>query len=334
MRFRVIDAESKIVGASRDLAALQRTFALRARESFAQLAKGPFERDRVTQWDFGDLPERVAISHGEFLLSGYPALSAEGDGVALRVFQRPAIAATAHRAGLRRLFAIRLAETVKHVRRSLPGMQALALKLTFLGSADALRDDIIAAAIDRVCIDDDHPSRTKEAFERRAELGRGKLAGAAEEIASRVGAVLTAYQAAVRFIPDVTAAGSPWPEIRDHLGRLVYSGFVSRTPAARFSDLERYLKAVALRVERIRHNPAKDRERTAQIAPLWQKYVALADATRGTGAEVEELERYRWLLEEWRVSLFAQELRTAEPVSEKKLAEQWSRVTNVGARLP
>jgi ATP-dependent helicase HrpA len=331
MRFRVLDDENKIVGASRDLGSLQRTFARRALESFARLGKGRFERDRLTAWDFGDLPERAEIPHGSFTLVGYPGLSAEGDGVALRVFADAAIAATAHRRGLRRLFAMRLGETAKSVRRNLPGIQALSLKFALLGGGDALRDDIMAAAVDRVCFGDDEPIRTRDAFERAAEQARGQLAAAAADITTRVASVLTAHQAATRFLPNAGASTSaPWPEIRDHLARLVYPGFISETPGARLADLERYLKAVAIRVERLRQNPAKDRERAAQIAPLWQQYVALADAERDIPNA--EMERYRWLLEEWRVSLFAQELRTAEPVSEKKLAEQWAKATSANAR--
>lgn len=205
----------------------------------------------------------------------------------------------------------------------------MSLQLAMLCSADDLRDDIVTAAIDRLCIGDGPVPRDQATFERRADDARGKLAGAADEICARLLPILGQYQEIARILANLApslASGAPWKGVREHVTRLVYPGFVSNTPPARLVHLERYLKAVRLRIERLGQNPAKDRTRELEIAPHWQAYVARSDEERARGAQSPELERYRWLLEEWRVSLFAQELRTAEPVSAKKIAEQWAKV--------
>ena len=329
MAFRVVDVDGRQVARSRELGELQRKLGARARESFVQALESHGERERVTSWDFGDLPAQVAIQQGPFRLPGYPALSAEKDGVALRVYQHPGEAASAHPRGVRRLLAMKLGETTKVVRRQLPGMQAMTVQFALMGSGDALRDDIIEAAIDRACIGDGEPPRSKEAFERCAEQARGKLSGLAGEVCARVAPILAAHQEVARLLQSAASPGgntAPWGEIRDHLARLVYPGFVSDTPWTQLGHLERYLKAARLRIERLRNQPAKDRAREAELLPHWQAYTTRADADKTRGIKSAELERYRWLLEEWRVSLFAQELRTAEPVSAKKIAEQWAKV--------
>ena len=325
MLFRVVDEQGKAVAISRDLGKLEQKLGARARESFIHAAGRRLERDRVTAWDFDDLPEQVAIPHGSFALSGYPALAPEKDGVALRVFQHAGEAAAAHRRGVRRLLAMRLGETKKIVRRNLPGIQAMSVQFALVGSGETLRDDIIAAAVDRACIGDGAPPRTREAFERCAEQARGRLAGLADEVCARVAPILAAYQEVARLLP-ASSSVAPWNEIRDHLARLVYPGFVSDMSWTRLGHLERYLKAARLRIERLRNQPAKDRAREAELAPHWNAYTERADAEKARGTTSSELERYRWLLEEWRVSLFAQELRTAEPVSAKKIEEQWAKV--------
>jgi ATP-dependent helicase HrpA len=325
MQFRVVDEKGSVVGTSRDFDALLEKLGVRARESFGHLPKSGVERDRVTSWDFGDLPRSIEVKHGRFTLSGFPALVAEGDGVAIRVLRAERAAECAHRAGLRRLYTLRLAEVVKYVRRNLPGIQGMTFAFTLIGSADDLKDDLIAAAVDRACIGDGPLVWKAQEFELAADRARGALAEIANELCARVAPILSAYHEAARVLPPKVPK-DPCADAREHLGTLVYRGFVTRTPWARLAHLPRYLRAVQLRVERMRQYPQKDRERAASLAPLVRQYEERAARLAAEGICDAELERYRWLLEEWRVSLFAQELKTAEPVSEKRLAEQWRKV--------
>jgi len=214
---------------------------------------------------------------------------------------------------------------VKHVRRHLPGIQGLCFSFALLGSSDELKDDLMAAAVDRVCIGDAPLVRTAREFERAAEKARGELAGVAAELCDRVAPVLSAYQEVMRGLPRL-ADDNQADEIRAHVATLVYRGFITNTPWPRLPHLPRYFKAIHFRIERMGQAPKKDRERTALLAPLVRQYEERAAGLAKQGVRDAELERYRWLLEEWRVSLYAQELKTAEPISEKRLADQWRRV--------
>ncbi|HEX9296012.1 MAG TPA: ATP-dependent RNA helicase HrpA [Polyangiaceae bacterium] len=325
MFFRVVDESGKTVGTSRDFDALLETLSLRAKEAFERLPTSGMERERLTSWSFGDLPRSILLAHGELTVPGYPALVRENGGVALRVFPTHAAAEQAHRPGLRALYAVRLADVVKHVRRHLPGMQGLSFSFALLGTGDELKDDLMTAAIDRACIADAPLVRTAREFEMFADKGRGELAGVAGELCDRIAPVLAAYQDVMRALPLVTSAHQV-ADIRAHVATLVYPGFITNTPWSRLPHLPRYIKAIQLRIERMRQAPQKDHERAALLAPLVRQYEQRAADLAKQGLRDSELERYRWLLEEWRVSLYAQELKTAEPISEKRLADQWRRV--------
>jgi ATP-dependent helicase HrpA len=320
MYFRVVDESGRVVGGSRDFGALVQSLGVRAFEVFSRLPKGDIEREGLVAWSLGDLPRTVGVAHGHFALTGYPALVDTGKTVAVRVFATEPAAAQAHRSGVRRLYALKLADVVKSVRKSLPGIERMVLWFALLGSGDELKDDILSAAIDRVCIGEEEPVHTAAAFESTAQRARGELVGAARELSLRVEAVLSAYHDVMRAAPGA--------DVRRHVGTLVYKGFVTRTPWSQLPHLARYLKAARLRVERLHRQPDKDREREALVAPLVRQYEERAARLAREGSTDPELERYRWLLEEWRVSLFAQELKTREPISEKRLAEQWSRVVS------
>jgi ATP-dependent helicase HrpA len=329
MHLRVVDADGAVVGTSRDVDALRESLGVRAKETFGRLPKPGFERDHVEAWDFGDLARSIDVAHGSFALRGYPALVEEGESIALRVFSAETAADAAHRVGLRRLYERRLSDVVKHVRRNLPGIQGMCLSYALIGNGDELKDDLISASVDRVCIGDDPPVRTAEAFETSADRARGPLAAAANKLCDRVAPILSAYHEAMRALPPCTPK-DPYADIREHLASLVHPGFITGTPATRLAHLPRYLKGIQLRIERLRRYPQKDRERSALLAPLVRQYHESAARLVSAGVKNPELERYRWLLEEWRVSLFAQELKTAEPVSEKRLADQWQRAQQAG----
>ncbi len=258
----------------------------------------------------------------------FPGLCDERGAISLRIFDSPEAAATAHRAGVRRLLTLRLAETVKQVGRSLPGVKTWALRLSTLGTAKELADEVMLAAVDRACLADRAVPRNEQEFERCVREGRGLLAREAAAISAVLEPISAEYHTIVSTLARGPGAGSSKTaaEIRDHLRRLVYRGFLLQTSWDRLAHYPRYLKAARLRLERLRLDPARDSARAQQIAPLFEAYLARAEQHARTGIVDTELERYRWMLEEWRVSVFAQELKTAEPVSLKRLEDQWTRV--------
>jgi ATP-dependent helicase HrpA len=315
MRFEVIGDQGKVAATSRDLPALQRGLAERAREAFARLPRA-IERDSVTAWDFGDLPEKVDIRQGRVNVVGFPALAVEDGHVALRVFDSGMRAAAEHRDGVASLVAVMLGEVAKSVRRSVSS--ASCLQYAALESADALRNDILRAAILAACVDGREPVRTAAAFAARTRETRGQIAGVAAEIGQHVAEALEAYH---RVLAKGERAKSG-PIMRAHLGRLIYRGFVVATPLEALTKLPRYLKALEIRIERREHNAPKYREKESQIEALFAAY----EKARAERPYDALLEHYRWLLEEFHVFLFAQELVASEVVTEKRLAEAWRAV--------
>ncbi|MFW5857419.1 MAG: ATP-dependent RNA helicase HrpA, partial [Planctomycetota bacterium] len=327
MRFAVTDADDRILESGRDLAALRATFDRMAREQFDTAAKDRWQRDGLTAWDVGDLPERVELGVGGRRCYGYPALVDEGDSVALRLFEDPDRAAPSHRAGVRRLYALAPQARVKGLRKSMPiGQQAGMIFGSLGGSLEGLKDDVLLKAIDHVLLDGQPAIREPLTFERRIEGKRGPLNRAIHELSKSVDAILLDRQATAELfnatdLPDATRA-----DIRSQLRNLAHPTFVLETPFERFADIPRYLKALRARIERARHSPHKDAKKLRRVAPLWEACLERLETARREDSYPPALIRYRWLLEEYRVSVFAQEVGAGEPVSEKRLAELWTEI--------
>jgi ATP-dependent helicase HrpA len=323
MNVRVIDPAGKPIASGRDLDKLQRDLGDQGRRAFAR-ATMPHEKQAAISQDFDSLPVSVEIRHGTSTLTAFPALFDDGGSVSIRHFDTEAAAKDAHRSGVKRLILGELSATFKQVRRTLPGAQALALRFLPLCSGDELRDDILIAAIDRALGIDAAAIRTKADLEAHARRIRGTIGQIADAIALALGAVSVDYQAAVSFLASVR--DPPKAAVEAHIGRLVYKGFVSRTPASKLVHLPRYLRASRLRAERFGNDPALGRARAAEIDARFASYHARLAEHERRGIADPEIERFRWMLEEWHVSLFAQDLKTAEPISKKRLDEQWARV--------
>jgi ATP-dependent helicase HrpA len=327
MNVKVVGNDGQAVATGRDLARLQGEQGERAAETFARLPDGGFERERVTAWDFGELPEQVEFAQDGMRLIGYPALVAEDEHVALRLLESAAKAGAATHAGLRRLYALQVRERIKYLEKNLPGVQTLCLHFAGVGDCAGLKADLVNAILERAFIGDRPLPRTAEEFRRNKDLGMARLQTVANELCGWIGEALAEYHAAVRRLKQANRPA--WlqsvTDIRDQLAGLIYPGFVTATPYDRLRQLARYLKAVERRLAKLELQPARDQSLLAQIAPLWQAYRARTKDGRGdTEPAVTE---FRWLLEELRVSLFAQELKTAVPVSAKRLEKQWAAIT-------
>jgi ATP-dependent helicase HrpA len=262
-------------------------------------------------------------------LRGYPALIAEPDGtLALRVLDSPARAELATRAGLRRLIGWRLGSVFKSLARDLPQFQRMTLHYLGLGTQEQLREDVLNAILDRAFLTDESLPRDQAAFEALLERGRTRLSAARADIGQTAAEILAAYHEVRRMLSGEL---SPvWVEaltdIRDQLAHLIYPGFLSQTPPEWLPHLPRYLRAIAVRLNKLRQSPDKDRQRCGDIIRLWEHCKRQRERDAQRERHDPELIRFRWLLEELRVSQFAQELKTVAPVSVKRLEEQWGRV--------
>ena len=280
---------------------------------------------KYTTWSFGELPELMEISKGGQSLIGFPALVDMGDAVSIEVFDEPDVAAAKNRPGLRRLFALQIKDALKYLEKNIPDMQKMAVAYMQLGSADELKAQIIDVALDRAFLLDPLPN-DEASFKRRTDEGRGRLTLIANEVARLALGVLSEFALAQRKIKDTKNAADATADCTQQLQRLMPKNFLAATPWPQLQHGARYLKAISLRLEKYRADPARDALRLSELKPLEQKYWRLVAERKGqTDARMLE---FRWLLEELRVSFFAQELRTPQPVSVKRLEKAWAQLNH------
>jgi ATP-dependent helicase HrpA len=274
-------------------------------------------------WTFGELPELMELRKGGQTLIGFPALLDRDTHVEVEVFDEPAMAARKHRAGLRRLFALQLREPLKYLEKNLPALRPAEIAYLTLGTAAELRAQVVELALDRAFLGEPLP-HDAASFAHRLEEGRGRLTLIAQEIARSAATILSEYAAAQRKLKEARAPKEAAEDIAAQLARLLPARFLVETPWPQLAHLPRYLKAIVMRLDKLRADPVRDAQRLAELRPLEQRYARrLADRR---GAPDSRLDDYRWLLEELRVSLFAQELRTPQPVSVKRLDKAWAQV--------
>jgi len=312
MNWRVMDEAGRQVGIGRDLAALKRELAPQAQAALRE----DEDLERHTGWAVGDLPELLEMQRGGSTLIGYPALVDAGDAVTLQVFDSPEKAREEHRGGVRRLLAIAFRDRVRDLERTLAKDVALG----------PLKADVITAALERTFLAESLPM-TQADFARRLDEGRSRFSLIAQEIA-RTAAGILAEKAALE--KKLNGAAKAFPKntegIREQVNRLLAPGWLARHPWERLQHLPRYLKAASLRLDKLRADPARDARLAAELAALEVPFRRELAARARYGAPDATLEQFGWLLEELRVSLFAQELKTPVPVSAKRLAKLWQTV--------
>ncbi|MEY3611608.1 MAG: ATP-dependent helicase HrpB [Pseudomonadota bacterium] len=291
----------------------------------ATAAPKPLAPQRYTAWTFGELPELMEISKGGQTLIGFPALVDVQDAVTIEVFDEPDVAATKNRAGLRRLFALQIKDALKYLEKNIPDLQKMAVAYMPLGTADELKTQIIDVALDRAFLLDPLPN-DEVTFKRRIEEGRGRLTLIANEVARLAGTILLEFGAATRKIKDTKNAPDATADCTAQLQRLMPKNFMAVTPWPQLQHYARYLKAVTLRLDKYRADPARDAQRLTELKPQEQRYWRLVAERKG--AQDARMLEFRWLLEELRVSFFAQELRTPQPVSIKRLEKAWGQLNH------
>jgi len=282
----------------------------------------------MTDWDFGDLAQRRELQRDGQTLLGYPALVDHGTHCTLEVFDDPAVARARHREGLRRLFRLQLREQIRHLEKSLSPLQAVRLQASLvpalaaaLPSEEDLREQVVTAAVDRTCLEEPWPAG-REQFAQRLQDARGRLNLIAQEIARLLGAIVQAAALLPRKLAAARAVAASCSDVEQQLARLFPKRFVELTPAVQLAHYPRYLKAIAARLDKLNTEPGRDQTAMSELSALQIAYGRAVAARKGVPDA--RLEEFRWLLEELRVSLFAQELRTPMPVSVKRLRKVWA----------
>ena len=316
---RIIDDGGQELAMGRDLIQIQQQLGKAAATTFRDNTQ-EFERDNVTAWDIGTLPESIKFARGKQQLTGYLGLQKEKDGrIALRLFDTSAAAEQAHRLGVIELMKLQLKEQVKDLNKGIQGFTQAAMLLKHI-NADTLRDDLTQAVCDRAFIGEDELPRNEKAFKEQIKRARSRLPAVKEALSRYLQETAAAYAEL-----NGKLGKHPLTQLlRQRLQTLLAAGFATRTPWAQWPRLPIYLKAMTLRLEKYSSNPARDAAREADIQELEQMWQEKTDGLVKQGLPVsDDLAAFRWMIEELRVSLFAQELKTPYPVSVKRLLKEW-----------
>lgn len=329
MNFKVVDAKGEPIASGRDLSQLKQKVARKAEKQKADSSLPGFERDHILDWDFDELPDRIEIQRAGITLFAYPAIIDNSHSVSIRLMDSPEAAARATRAGIRRLFALQVHDELSMHIEYLPNIEEMCLQFAPLGESETLRRALADLVVDRVFIGDLPVVSNAKEFQRRLRSGWINLWPVAGEVSTLVSRILTAHHDVDLRLAD---ADSPfWAEsiadIRTQLRHLFQNNFLLDTPFEWLQQYPRYLQAIQIRLHRLANaGLSRDRQATEEIARHWQRYAERLQQHRLHNVLDPTLEQYRWMIEELRVSLFAQELRTRVPVSSKRLDKLWEQV--------
>ncbi|MDT0118292.1 DUF3418 domain-containing protein [Microbacterium sp. PRF11] len=334
--FRAVDARGRAVGSDRDLATLQRRLADKARSSVESTIARPAQRaakvaeaspafasrTKLTTWDFDELTEVVDTPVAGGVVRGYPALVDEGDSVALHVEATPEDAARHTRAGIRRLMLLAVPSPATYVLDHLTANEKLALAASPYQNAKALIEDARVALADDI-LGRNGAVRTRGDFERVRDAFSAVSVERTFQTVSLAAKILLAQREVERAMKDassITLLGA-LNDVRGQVKGLIFPGFLSRTGLARLQHLPRYLAGALERVKTLSDNPGRDRQRMTEYERAAAGFVEAGGSVPLPADAPAHLVQTRWLLEELRVSLFAQRLGTAEPVSPQRIAK-------------
>ena len=354
MNFRLVDEHGRQLELERNLSRLRAEYGETARTAFQAIAQQAVQEELATEapasvpnsagktnqstnsasvknveqggyrsWDFGELPETLEIQKGNRTLFGYPALVDRTESCDLEVFDDLLEARKYHWQGLRRLFALSNKDTLKALQKQLPGIREIGLLFINVGSVDALIEQILNLALERAFMNDPLPVNAEQ-FAERLQAGKPRLALIAQEISKHALAALQAHADLQKKLAQAKAASATaYTDIQAQVQGLIFPKFVADTPYGQLVHFPRYLKAIAMRIDKLRANPSRDaqcQKDWESVARPWQK---LVQGSRGSAnyamAEDQALSDFRWQLEELRVALYAQELKTPTPMSLKRL---------------
>jgi ATP-dependent helicase HrpA len=325
---RVVDAGGRELATGRDLAALRAQLGEAAQLDFAA-AEPSLERKGIRSWDFGDLPESLVVERDGRRLTGYPALVRDGDAVALTLLDTREAADAATRSAVIALMRIQLKDALRRWEKGAPSFVPSALALKPALPTEGLLADVLAAVCDRALLGEDPLPRSERAFGEQVKRARVRLPAVAESAFALLAAIAAAYHALTQRLSALPAAQRRLAaDVALQRDRLVAPGFFAATPWNQLVHLPRYLQALDRRLARYAENPTRDARHAQAVAVFWERYREREQTLRARGRHDPALDAFRWLVEELKVSLYAQELRTPFPISFKRLEKAWKAVAN------
>ncbi|MCU7844950.1 MAG: ATP-dependent RNA helicase HrpA [Candidatus Thiodiazotropha sp. (ex Monitilora ramsayi)] len=334
MRIRVVDSEGMTLQESRNLPRLKQEFAGHAGTTHRQLSAPKLERGGIRDWDFDVLPSKLPIEQGGIRLMGYPSLVDEGDSVAIRLIDAEANAESLHKCGVRRLIMLKLAKEIRYLRKHLPYLERMRLLYAKVpdpvGEAVAeiqpsLEDELVCFVVDSTFLNGQSEIRDPAEFQQRIEKYKGGMLQQSNRVSEQMAMILESYHQVRQAMAAITQKNwmASVEDMQQQLNRLIFRGFLSRIPESRLIDYPRYLQGIAKRLEKLPHSAVRDRQRMGEMADLLRRWTDWNEQCTQIGRIDERIEEIRWQIEELRISLFAQELGTAFPVSVKRVEKRW-----------
>jgi ATP-dependent helicase HrpA len=320
MNIKVINDKGQLIGSARDLDQLQLEFAAQTDKDFNQRSRHELEVEGAVDWQFGELPAVIKITQADITLKGYPTLVDNQDSVAVKILDNPIESVRVSKLGLQRLIMLSLVEQVKYVSRNLPGFKQFSLYYATRGSGEALLEHLVTAVFRFTFIEDKPPVMSEAAFTsrltQRSELVTvmnltGRLMGEILKLANEIERKLAEGETPINRTSR--------QDLIEQLAELLAPGFLARVSLHWLKQYPRFLQAMLYRLDKMSFSIDKDQVAMAQVRSHWQNLHA------GGGAMNESLHQYRWMIEEFRVSVFAQTLGTSLPVSIKRLEKEWQK---------
>ncbi len=334
MQVKVVDRDGKALDVSRDINQLKQAHATQEGASHRQLQAPDFERRDLKKWEVGNMPPSLTVEQGGIALRGYPALVDEGDSVAVRLIDAEANAVQLHRGGVRRLIMLGLAKEMRYLRKNLRHLDRMRL---FYAKVPATTDErqtqaganleeaLVSLIVDRCFLEGRPDIREESVFKERLERHRGELMSQANQVCDQLMSILDRYHQVRKALSAITQKN--WLDsVRDmqaQLDRLIYQGFMTEVAESNLHDYPRYLDALLKRIEKLPHAAGRDRQRMGEMAELLQQWSSWEAQCREEGRLDARVDEIHWQLEELRISLFAQEIGTAFPVSVKRISKRW-----------
>jgi ATP-dependent RNA helicase HrpA len=328
MNIRVLDQDANVLSSGRNLQQLKSDLTAQLEDSFMQFPNTQDSEESFTQWEFDDLVEVVETEINGLTIKAYPALVDNHDSVVIQHFDTAKKADQYMAYGLIRLYSLVLNKDLKYLKKNLSELNKIKMYYAALGTVDEIVESILYAVIKQLFLPEGQMVRKKIDFEKSIEQGIPKLIETGNEFYRLIADILKKNHKI-----SMTMKGSIQPssirtfaDIKEQLSMLIYDGFAEETPLVYLKSMPRYLDAMQRRLEKLSYSPEKDASKLAQLKPLWDEWMDLTERNNYSDNASEALDEFHWMLEEYRVSLFAQELKTAIPVSEAKLLKQLNKI--------
>ncbi|HVK98781.1 MAG TPA: ATP-dependent RNA helicase HrpA, partial [Dongiaceae bacterium] len=325
---KVVDEKGKALAEGRDVRLIKQSLQGEFQASLKSLTAGELNQQRFDHWAFDTIPEVYESRQGSALIKAFPALVDEGEGVRLQLFDTAYAAQVHMQQGLLRLFLLALPQQIRYLKKEHPLPEKVAIRYAPFGDRKDLVDGLVESAFRLAFIAGQSPVWSKADFDARLAQGRTRLVDSARRIEQMITDILQRHHDILSLInhEKSPARADAISDIREQLQQLFPAHWLQQVPFAQLQQYPRYLDAILLRLNRLQGNVERDRQQIAELRYLWQQYLQRKTKHEREGVLDEALQQWRWALEEYRISVFAQGMKTAYPVSMQRLQKLWHNV--------